>query len=366
MLDGFYFFQSLCDAARTRRVASAMIAAGTVAMTALPAQAAVDITLLQTSSSSSSSTTLSNLPGAGDGNLFPSSRTYDLDYAGGSLRIDRLVTSQNSYAPGARGTVEIRRAQGSNTDIVWQRGSAESNQSDVLLDSHTLPGLAQTLAGNNLLIGGDNVFANRGDQTNNNTNVERLDFIFENGLVVDDSRGFAIFDRGNTNDHDAFQIAAILSVDDNNVPTALGAAMLFQLGDWGNIDLVSDDEYVVLRKDLTSDGNPFRVSNTTQNNIGGVFIPTSDLASAGQTIYGFALIAPDVMGTDLTDWTQYASNTPNDDVDFRGSPYTQPGGGLDPAGVSAQVFEQVVIPEPMHLSGLLLGAFAVFVRRARR
>lgn len=297
--------------------------------------------------------------------------TFSFDGLNSALTVNSIGTSGGTYYAGAIGNVAVRRAAGPNTDIIWRRDLTTT--STVSLDSIELvspqPVTVETiLTANNLLVGLDNAFANRGDGVGNNTNIERLDFYFGQGIVADRSRGFAIFDRGDLSDHDGFKIAAILSVDSNHVPTALGAVQTFGLGTWGNSDL-SDDEYTVLRRAHVSDTTPFTPTNTVHNGLGGVFVPTSDLAQAGQTIYGFVLLAPDVTGTDLLDWTNtanYRNNTPNDNVSPSGVPYTQAGGGLDPTGVSATLFEQVTaVPEPASLSLLCLGGL-LLGRRSRR
>ena len=288
-----------------------------------------------------------------------------------ALTVKSIETSGGAYAAGEVGNVAVRRAAGPNTDIIWRRDLTTT--STVALDTVALvspqPVTVETiLTTNNLLVGLDNAFANRGDGVGNNTNIERLDFYFGQGIVADRSRGFAIFDRGDLSDHDGFKIAAILSIDSNHVPTALGSVQTFGLGTWGNSDL-SDDEYTVLRRAHGSDTTPFTPTNTVRNGLGGVFVPTSDLAQTGQTIYGFVLMAPDVTGTNLLDWTNtasYRNNTPNDNVSPSGVPYTQAGGGLDATGVSATLFEKVTsTPEPASLSLLCLGGL-LLGRRSRR
>ncbi len=78
--------------------------------------------------------------------------------------------------------------------------------------------------------GSDNVFANQGGTNINN--IERIDYIFEEGITVPadtDEQGFLVLERGGNDD---FNIAPITSLDSNNDPDAYGTVIQALQGDW--------------------------------------------------------------------------------------------------------------------------------------
>ncbi len=319
--------------------------------------AATDVTALYTSSLRGAG---SMQTAAGDGNdwMFPSSRNYDMTWEGKVSRIDRLQTATGIYAASGLANVFIRRTEGAGNDILWYKADAATDRREIRIESEAVADGPGAFGGRNLLVGSDNLFANRGDPTGNNSNVERLDFIFSAGFSASDTRGFSIFDRGNANDHDGFRITAITALDDAAVPSGYGDVLTFRDGEWGNADLVEESTYLVVRRDRRGASSLFRPSNVRTQSIGGVFIPTTDLASTGTTIYGYSLLAPDTQGTgaELLDWldaSHYPRNTLNDD-DYLA-------GGLDPVGLSAVLF--TAVPEPTSMLGFVGGSLLLLRRR---
>lgn len=92
--------------------------------------------------------------------------------------------------------------------------------------------MEETLLSPVLNRGTDNVFANA-DGVNIN-NIQRMDFIFDDGLVVSpdpDGEGFVILERGGNDD---FRIAAITGLDSNGNPNSFGTIVDVLIADWEN------------------------------------------------------------------------------------------------------------------------------------
>jgi hypothetical protein len=154
--------------------------------------------------------------------------------------------------------------------------------------------------------GSDNVFNNdpNSDQTSNN--IERVDFIYKNGIATMDTSlaGFLIAERGG---NDAFKIAAVTAVDANGNPTSFGSVLSVSQSAYG-LPITSATTYV-LRKDVSD--NVMRPFSLVPNqSIRGVFISFRHLGiSAMQKIYGYALMANDVTATTSAQLLAYTNNT---------------------------------------------------------
>lgn len=151
--------------------------------------------------------------------------------------------------------------------------------------------------------GTDNIFTNASNGDGNNNNIERVDVVFTTGIrtSLPADAGFILCDRGNNNSHDGFRIAAILSIDGSNNPTAFGPVRICIAGNgsnngsWGHPSIANGNKQIaayILRKDPAD--SYLRVSSHVNQEIGGVYFSLSDLGvAANQTIYGYCLIGPD-------------------------------------------------------------------------
>ncbi|MDY6937558.1 MAG: cadherin-like domain-containing protein [Cyanobacteriota bacterium] len=145
--------------------------------------------------------------------------------------------------------------------------------------------------------GTDNVFGNQGNDTGNNNNIERIDFISPNGLSASaadlEEVGFLILERrGN----DRFKIAAITAVDGAGNPTAFGNPLLVtnQAGEiqWSKSTIEFRSQ--ILRQD-DGEPNPRYTDTSNFQEIAGLFFSYDDLGiTAGQEFYGYALLPPDL------------------------------------------------------------------------
>ncbi len=203
---------------------------------------------------------------------------------------------------------------------------------------------------NNINVGADNFFGNRGDGSGNNNNIERLDVVFDGGLTATTALAFSIFERGVTNGHDPFGIAAITAVDATGRPTAYGPLIRFgtgvgsSYGRYGTSDLLpSSTDWVVTRNLAANQGAPAtnpsaRVSNQP---VGGVTIAVvAPVASnglgiaVGTKIFGYSLFAGDVTGTGrqiLTDPSTFPLNSSSETGD----------GGIDLIAYTGVAFNEV-------------------------
>jgi hypothetical protein len=177
--------------------------------------------------------------------------------------------------------------------------------------------------------GADNVFVNRNDGNGNNNDVERIDYIFRDGLTTTDvtKAGFVLFDRG-TGDNCRIKAISSLSGDtptgyfDADAVTAGSQALAIAGGSFTTEVGVSAN-YVIVRKDgAATDSSPS--ANITGQRVIGTFISFADLGIANNdVVYGYSLVANDVaLGTNLLSTSSFSKTTNNAT------------GGLDLTGVS--------------------------------
>lgn len=256
-----------------------------------------------TDSSISDPVTFNNVPDPDSG----ASATATITYNNNRRTLNQFsVGTGNVYTPIAitPDSVVLRRSTNptliSNTanNIVWTQVSSTDVFEGPRFASSDL-----AFAENNMFIGMDNIIQNTGDGSGNESPVQRVDVIFENGFIVNPSHSFAIFERGG---NDAFRIAAITALDGSGNPSDYGDVLSFTSSDWGS-GLYSATTTVTRSHDGVDE--PYAVSNRlSAQNIHGINISVSDndglKIATGTTIYGYSLFAADVnaTGTDLVDW----------------------------------------------------------------
>ncbi len=282
---------------------------------------------------------------------------YTTSYLGNVEGVTSVTTSAGTFVPSGVANAVVRRYKGPNTDILWYRSAPNANNGPTsptqTLDSIEATNFEQAFSANNILVGTDNLFTNTNNPAGNNTNVERLDVIFGSGFASASTKAFALFDRGFTGVHDKVKVAAITGIDlVTGKPTSYGSMLTLSQGSWGNTNLTGTQDYVVVRRNNDVPNDAYHPSVWLSQGLGGVLIPTSDLATAGTTVYGYSIFAADVASPN-PDWTTYPTST------------QESSGGLDAIGTVALVY--TIIPEPSSLG--LLGASAgllVSRRRARK
>lgn len=339
-------------ATRLTRTLSA-IAAVLVLAPALPAQIAV--TQITTSSTNLSNQTI-------NGDSFSRETVAVTTFKDGAGNI----YDANSVA----GSAYVRRNTGAgnaNNSSVWYADGTTTDFAATYATTYD-----SLLLGNNLLRGSDNTFAN-GAGTNTG-NIERLDFLFSSsGITSTIATAFAVFDRGNANEHDTVSIAVITGWDSvNNVPTSYGGVLVtLSPANYGTTNPTANFDYHLFRYANGSNlGSPYWNDNseTGAQGIGGATISMADLGiTAGTTIYGYSLMAGDVTAAtignnmaNLVNWnntTYYSSTTDGNSG----------GGGIDLSAVNGVLYNKRV-PEPSTYGAIFVGLSALFFgwRRYRR
>ncbi len=154
--------------------------------------------------------------------------------------------------------------------------------------------------------GTDNVFGNQGDGSGNNNNIERLDFIFDDGLGVPasgDNEGFIILERGG---NDAFKVAPILSLNADGSAASFGNVVSVGTGDWGG----SSINIVTTVMSSPTPGDPLeRTTTVGPQNVQGVLITYAQLdLEEDDLFFGYALAGGDVT-TDGDNWGDVENET---------------------------------------------------------
>jgi hypothetical protein len=351
-----------------------------------------DVTVLETSSAvAPGSPTTANVPGAGTTG-FPSATTYSVTYDGEVTSITGFTGGSGAttvnYAPLAYSgtiTTTLESVTGSTVSTAPENNVLYNNVVSSSGTSYTVAGPyigneATAFNANNFNVGTDNIFGNQGDTNGNNNNIERVDVVFSSGLTANSALAFAVFERGATNAHDTFQIAAITSVDGSGNPTGFGQLVSFgagtSYGSYGQTALsgYSGDttNWLVSRNATNGSGLAATDPSTTVagQSIGGVTISVTQSGSSGlgiangTTIYGYALFGDDVPANstsaellDLTDTTTYPQNTSSNTG----------AGGIDLLAYTGVAF--TAVPEPRDYAFYMLaGASLLMVGRrfARR
>jgi len=345
----------------------------------------LDITSLSTTTTTGSTSSLSGV--AGGDNLTtgysPINTPNVLNFQGKTEQVSSFNTANGkswAYVSGA--TVSLRSSgSASSTAVggqnVWYEGTAvRTGQGSSVARTFTFNAGQQSstlaaLQGNNLLVGTENLFTNFGNSQYNMSDIERMDFVI-GATTANTTSGFTILERGLTDSHDGFKIAAITGVDAFGNPTSYGSVFTIATG-WGTTDLnvpnPNNPLYYVVNNHTGNNpntatglgiysGSPIHVSsnpggngtgsstNNTPQNIGGLFIDTASLAGLGNTIFGYSLF-----GADNTCSSAQLVNITNTcfglgTKDFSGS------GGLDLVGANLGLVQEV--PEPVSTAGLIL------------
>lgn len=314
--------------------------------------------------------TANSVTGNGGGGSYSSTTNYTLNFAGTTTAITGFSTDLGvgTVNTALSTTFNIRRnPTTNNSQIVWYQGSQSGNTFNLQAGGPLTEDAA--LAANNILVGSDNLFVNTGNGANNNTANERLDYVVGSGIAVGNTKGFTIFERGDTTAHDGFKIAAITGVDSSGNPNNYGTLYTVASG-WGTAALNGTNNYYILNNSSASGaGAPQNPSSSANQSIGGVFISTDLLASAGTTIYGYSLFSSDTpdscIGNSLVDYTNRTCfpSTPD-------SGAATAGAGIDlvAANLGAVSYRRNAVPFELSpgLGILAIGAWGVGIKLERK
>ncbi|MGB2087058.1 MAG: T9SS type A sorting domain-containing protein [Psychroflexus salarius] len=243
------------------------------------------------------------------------SDTYSYDVGtDNDLEIESFSVGTKEYAiKTVPNRVVLRRVDNAFTtgqrDILFNETSP-SGPSTFNLKSSYVSTMEDMLISNTINRGADNVFVN--ESTTNTNNIERIDFIFDEGISVPtntSTQGFVILERGG---NDSFKGAVITKLDVNGNPEEFTPVAQVTPSDFGasSINLAT----TVLNDGVG--GELFESATVGSQTIEGSLFTFGDLGlTAGQTIYGYVLFANDVTATtnaeinDFTNATIYPRNT---------------------------------------------------------
>jgi len=290
------------------------------------------------------------------------------------ISISTFTAGGNTYAAtGLADQAFVRRnttGPAPNQSSVWYRDSTANPGAQLGSYSTTYSSL---MLQNNIASGSDNTFANgTPTYTAQDGNIERLDFVFNGGMVASASQVFAVFERGAAGAHDLFKIAVITGWDSiNNVPTAYSTLVGPSASSaWGatnptSADLPSSFGYHLFRYNTGDNLTTSTAHNETgSQGIGGIMFTMAQLGIApGTTIYGYSLFGNDVTDggntanlLDHTNTLYFPTNTPN----------TTGTGGIDLATINGISFSAVPEPSTYALGGIAAMLVAVVVHHRRR
>ncbi len=290
-----------------------------------------------------------------------------------NLSVGTTLTLQRS------GSAPATAPTDNNKQVVWERCSSlancPSNNSTTTVRGTLPTTTAAALAQNNIYLGTDNLFANTGNSSRNQADIERADFVLSRGYNATSDIGVTVFERGAINAHDAFAIAAITGFDAGNNPI-YGNLLGYAAGSWGTTDLLSSTRGDLLdTRVLNNQSGQFAGTGTVNQNIGGELILLTQLVAANTPVFGYSLFGYDTftaVSGNACPLAQLSSvsnaNCYNYSTSDTGG--TAPnGGGLDLLAVNIGVnaregtTPQLVpeaVPEPLSIVGTILGGIAAF------
>ncbi len=287
--------------------------------------AQTDITTIATSYTTATGTTYTG-PYAAGGNSAYSTGNFQYNFGANANATNHKSTLLNFTAGGntyvslpVNPLVFLRRGAAVANTVIYYKGAEAPGTGGITthfnLESPYVNSMETMLSGyNNFNTGVDNLFVNTGDANGNNNNIEKVEVIFPAArTVVDATReGIAIFERGETNQHDGFTIAIIETVDAGNIVTNFyNNVKKMNATTYGNTNLISnptDQNYYVLRKPLAG-ALDMRIAVQATTNMGGVFFKFSDFGiTNGQSVKGYAILDG---GYNITNGNQIIEIDPN-------------------------------------------------------
>jgi hypothetical protein len=204
--------------------------------------------------------------------------------------------------------VELRRAgtagQGSNGEerhILFFEQDATYSGSTKNFKGEFFELMENALVDTSINRGSDNVFNNQGGSNVNN--IERIDYIFEDGIVVPDppsEGGFPVFERGGNDD---FTFGVISQLDASLDPSEYNTIITFDAVDWEPTG--SSITASVLSGFPKNNGNLIETADLSNQDLDIIFVSFDDMGlSAGDIIYGYSLAGGDVT-TDCTEFLDF-------------------------------------------------------------
>ncbi|CAA6802392.1 MAG: Unknown protein, partial [uncultured Sulfurovum sp.] len=250
--------------------------------------------------------------------------------SGDEVVLDTFTAGGNIYSPASvADNIVVRRVD--NPHVAGERCSlfVEHNvSSDYNLETSLECNLAEVMSGRVINRGWLDVFSNdkRGSTTRSEGNIERIDFVFTNGLIAPSSSsdlaatGFIITEKSGNN---PTVMAVITGIDGSGNPSSYAPLIKVEEGgaiDYGSTGRSFDSSFLHDgNSSATQDEKPIFISGLPET-MEMAFITLDDLGiSLGQTIYGFSYFSQDVYdntqpnnvasGMDTVDFTTFPTDT---------------------------------------------------------
>lgn len=285
-----------------------------------PGQSWTSVTAIGTLSTSNTPLTRTGIQG--------DTGSYTVTYDGFEQYLYSLVAGGIEYEPFQYGYATARRntaveafpTNNADQSVQFNAVATTTGAGDT---NHTVRGryindLSALFTSSNILTGTENLFVNTSQPGDVVSNIERMDFLFTNGIVVASDRGFALFERGRgpnsptAGANGGFKVAAITAIDSFGNPTGFSTTVVSIADNAynnGNVGVGHPGyRYDVLRY-ATNGGPELNYMNnaalSTQGMAAAFIYSTGFGLSTGTTIYGYAVFGEDVTGTgnDLIDVT---------------------------------------------------------------
>ncbi|MDD2239436.1 MAG: SdrD B-like domain-containing protein [Kiritimatiellae bacterium] len=245
----------------------------------------------------------------GGSSSFPADTTYNIRFNEGSSNhmylAEVMVGGRTFDSIALAGQINIARSSraaitGAHHIVLYEQASVSGT--NLLLKSSYAATMEESLRSAMINHGADNVFSDQGDGNGNNNNIQRIDYLFPDGLPVHshiEQRGFLVMDRGG---NDRFKIAAVTALDANGKPAGFGPVVSVLETQWGTSGITLD---TIVMRGYTEDGDVQHPSASLGSQpLSGVFLSWQALGlKTNDLIYGYALAANDAT-TNGAYWTQ--------------------------------------------------------------
>ncbi len=240
---------------------------------------------------------------------FPTGTVYNIRFNEGEsnhMYLDKVAVGGRTFDGVAlAGEINIARTTnaaitGAHHIVLYEQSSVSGT--NIFLKSSYAATMEESLRSRLINHGADNVFSDQGDGNGNNNNIQRIDYLFPDGLPVHshiEQRGFLVMDRGG---NDRFKMAAITALDANGKPSAFGPVVSVLETQWGASGITLD---TIVMRGYTEDGDPQHPSaDVGPQALAGVFLNWQTLGlQTNDLFYGYALAANDVT-TNGAYWTE--------------------------------------------------------------
>jgi hypothetical protein len=330
--------------------------------------------------------TISNITLGTETSVSGATTVNGVTYQGFSRPITSFVSGGNNWNPvnlSVDTTLTLQRSGSAPTtadngkQVVWERCSTTANCTSNTVRATVPTTTTAALTQNNIYLGTDNLLTNQGNNSRNQSDVERADFVLSQGYAATSDVGVTVFERGLSTGHDAFAIAAITGFDSSNNPV-YSNLLGYTRGSWGTTDLLNtaNGDYLDTKVLNNQTGGQFAVTTTLSQNIGGELILLTQLVSANTPVYGYSLFAYDTfsaVSNNTCTLAQLSSVTNTNCYTYgtldTGSGATANGGGIDLLAVNLGLTAREgttptptpqQVPEPLSIIGTILGGIAAF------